>query len=84
MEQYKEYIPQFRDAISLAKIQLQGRRSAVNEEQIREYSEKLKKKNSIQRKLSIKEEYFSDPEVCRMIQANIRGRRTSFAVSYYT
>lgn len=77
-------IPEYREAITLAKVRLQGRRCAVHDEEIRALSSKLKNQKSISRKkASGKDEFISDHELYRMFQAYMKGRRQSFAVSHY-
>ena len=77
-------IPEYREAITLAKVRLQGRRCAVHDEEIRALSIKLKDQKSIsRRKASGKDEFINDHELHRMFQAYMKGRRQSFAVSHY-
>lgn len=82
---YKDtLIREYREAITLAKVRLQGRRCAVHDEEIRALSVKLKDKKRISRKkVSGKDEFINDHELHRMFQAYMKGRRQSFAVSHY-
>ena len=84
-DMYKDtLIPEYREAITLAKVRLQGRRCAVHDEEIRALSVKLKDKKRISRKkVSGEDEFINDHELHRMFQAYMKGRRQSFAVSHY-